>query len=112
MTRRDRIGSRRHRATFSSYTEEQDYHGNPNYAAETFREDVPVEMLSTSGGERIRGRQVTAETTHVMYSDYYNLEGVTAQMQALVGGVLYHVVSVLDMDGDRREIRVELKREQ
>jgi hypothetical protein len=82
MTRRDRIGSRRHRATFSSYTEEQDYHGNPNYAAETFRQDVPVEMLSTSGGERIRGRQVTAETTHV------------------------------DMDGDRREIRVELKREQ
>ena len=109
------IGKRQHRATFSQHDGTVDTHGNPTYATsddwDAVVSDWPVEMLATSGGERLRGRQVTAETTHVLFGEYYGGNSITTDMRAVINSVIYHVVSVLDENGDSRNLRVELKRE-
>lgn len=116
MTRRERSGARRHLAHVRKHNGELDAHGNPDYADagnwDTVIPDWPVELITTTGGETVRGKQVTAQTTHVFYGEYQGGSGVKADMRVEVDGIQYSVVSALDLDGDRREIRVEAKREE
>ena len=119
--RRERIGSRRHRCTFKQHDGTVDTHGNPTYTTTGDWDAVvsswPCELLTARGMEKIRGREVTAETTHVLFGDFAAAQSVAADMQAVVTNTTtgvtttYEVVSVLDIEGDGREIRVELKRE-
>ena len=115
MTRRERIGSRRYRATATQHDGTQDAAGNPTYTTagdwDTVVTAWPCEILTTTGSEMIRGRQVTAGTTHVMFGDYHYGSTITPDMRVTVGGVVYDVVAAYDPDGDRRELRVEAKRE-
>lgn len=113
--RRERIGNRRHRATVSRHDGTGDDHGNPTYTTSSDWDvvvtDWPVEMIAANGGETIRGRQVTEKTTHVLFGEYQGGKTIASEMRAVISGTTYQVVSALDVDGDSREIRVELKRE-
>lgn len=115
MTRRERIGSRRHRATFQQHDGTQDTHGNPTYPTtgdwDAVVTDWPCEMVAVNGGEQLRGRQVTSNATHVLFGEYHGADTVTTDMRCVVDSVTYQIVSTLDMDGENRELRVELKRQ-
>ena len=71
----------------------------------------PCEHLSSAGGEVIRGSQVNAVTTDVLLGEYYGGSDVTTDMRAVINGVTYEVVSVRDLLGKRKELRIELKKE-
>ena len=115
MSRRERIGSRQHRATVSQHDGTQDSHGTPTYETsgdwDAVVTDWPCEVVAVRGGETLRGRQVAAETTHVLFGEYHGGSSITPEMRAVISGTTYHVVSALDMDGDSRELRVEVRRE-
>jgi len=113
--RREKIGVRQHRATVSQHDGTVDTHGNPTYSTsgdwDVVVTDWPVEMLAVNGGESLRGRQVTDATTHVLYGEYHGGSSIIPEMKCVINSVIYQVVSVLDMDGMSRELRVEVKRE-
>lgn len=113
--RRKRIGSRRYRATIQQHDGTVDTHGNPTYKTDAdwdnFVCEWPCELLTVRGGENIRGRQVAEETTHVLFGEYFGAEGVTAKMRLVIDSVQYGIVSAFDPEGDRREMRIEAKRE-
>ena len=115
MSKRKKIGYRNHVATFQQHDASQDSHGQPSYPTggdwDTVVTDWPCELITTSGGESLRGRQVTETTTHVFYGEYFGAEGVTADMRMIVGGDTYAINTAYDPNGDRRELRVEAKRE-
>ena len=115
MSRRRKIGYRRYTATAKQHNGKQDEAGQPTYGTESDWTPIvsgwPVELIGVTGGERIRGRQVAAEATHVIYGEYYGGQGITPEARCVVDGRTFNVVNVLDMDGDHRELRVELKAE-
>ena len=108
-------GRRTHFAQFQKHNGTVDALGTPTYD-EPADWDVVVpqwtaEHLQTRGGEVLRGRQVAAVTTDVLYGEYYGAQGVLPEMRCVIDGVTYEVVAALDMDGRHREMRVELRRE-
>lgn len=113
MPKRFRAGSRRHQADFEQHDGTIGTHGNPTYKTsgdwDTIVSAWPCELLTTKGGESLRGRQVTADTTHVLFGEYQGATSVTTDMRAVIDGTTYDVVSVYDPDGDGREMRVELR---
>lgn len=113
MSRRNRIGLRRYSATFEQHNGNQDSSGNPTYpVAADWSPTVagwPVEFAGTSGTETPRGGQVSAETTHLIFGEYYGGEGISPLQRCYVDGRQFGVVSVLDVDGDHMEKRVELQ---
>ena len=115
MPKRQRLGRRIHQADFQLHNGNLDDSGTPTYTSEDDWQVViaawPCEVLNTSGGETLRGRQVTAETTHVLIGEYFGVEGVTTDMRIEVNGQTLAIVSVLDQDGDSYERRIEAKRE-
>ena len=92
-----------------------DIHGEPTLSDPTdwraVITDWPIEMLAVSGGESLRGRQVSDGTTHVLFGGYSGGRAITPEMQCVINGELYEIVSVLDVEGDRQELRVEVKKE-
>lgn len=115
MNRRQRIGNRRHSLDAKQHDGTTDSLGTPTYHVagdwDTVTSGWPVEMLVVSGGETLRGRQVTAQTTHVFYGEYYGGKDIEADMKVVVENVEYDVVTAYDPWGDRQEFRVEAKRE-
>jgi hypothetical protein len=112
---RQRIGNRRHVASFSRHNGNQDQTGAPTYGVDSdwssIIADWPCEMLTTGGGELLRGRQVTSSTTHVLIGDYYGADHVLATDRVLINGLTLEVVLAIDPDGDNVEMRIECKRE-
>lgn len=112
---RGAIGRRRHRATFLQHDGTQDGHGNPTYTTagdwDTLIASWPCELLTTTGGEVLRGKQVSAQTTHVLFGEYQGSSGITTSMKVTINNVEYGIVAVYDMDGDSKETRVECRRE-
>jgi head-tail adaptor len=110
-----KFGARRWRATVQQHDGTVDDHGQPTYSVDSDWDSVltglPVELLSTTGGETIRGRQTTAESSHIGYCDYHAGSSVTAGMRLVIDSHRYNVVAVLDELGKRRELRLELRRE-
>ena len=113
--RRERTGSRRYRADVQQHDATVDGHGSPTFTTagdwDTVVTGWPCEILTTTGGETIRGRQVSATTTHVLYGQFAGGSSITPEMRLVVNGVNYSVVSAYDPDGMRRKIRVEAKRQ-
>lgn len=111
--RRFRAGYRNHIARFDEYAGDADIHGQPQYTDSTQWDTVlrqwPAELIPTTGGETIRGRQVTAQTTHVLFGSYHGAEMLTAEMRCVLEGKTYGVVRVSNEEGRQQEIRVELK---
>ena len=113
--RRGRAGKRRHRASVIEHNGNQDDHGGYTFADpedyQTIVTGYPVELITTGGDERVRGRQLIAETTHVMYGEYHGGKSITSEMKVKIEGVTYEVIAAYDPQGDKREMRVEMKRE-
>ena len=108
------MGNRIHAATFKKHN------GNVENGQETlnkesdwttFTQNWPCELMAVRGGETIRGRQVAEHTTHVLFGEYYGAVGITPEMKCVIAGKTRNIVSVMDMDGDSREMRIELKEE-
>ena len=120
MPPRRKISTRRHRATAKLHNGNADSHGTPTYTSSVDWTEVvtawPCELLSVAGGEAIRGRQVAAETSHILFGEFHGGKSITPDCKVEVAGtdgqiVTYGVVTAYDMDGDNREYRVELTRE-
>ena len=112
---RKRHGQRRHKATAWQHDGSQDDAGQPTYSNDTDWSPVvtnwPVELVAVRGGETLRGRQVAAETTHVVFGEYFGGNGILPEHRCVIDGVTFGVVSAMDIDGLSTELRVELKRE-
>ena len=112
---RKREGYRTHLATFIKHNGNVDADGNPTYTNEAdWIPEVanwPVEVIGARGAEVIRGRAVAAETTHVLFGEFFGGEGIEATHICLLSGhdQRFGVVSSLDQSGDRRERRVEIR---
>lgn len=112
---RKRIGFRNHRALIQEHNGNQDDNGQPTYTVEAdwllVEPQWPVEMVAASGGERLRGRQVAASVTHVLFGEYFGAKEIRPDMRCIIDSSVYGIVSVLDKDGTSMEMRVEVKRE-
>lgn len=112
---RQRVGNRRHVARIEQHDGTLNGDGHPTYTTpgdwDTYVSSWPCEMLITGGGEVIRGRQVSDQTTAVFFGEYYGVQGTDPKMRISVGGVTYGIVSAYDADGDNREMRIEAKKE-
>ena len=112
---RNRVGHRRHRATFDSHNGNADTYGQPTYDNDadytTFVANWPCEFVSTVGGEMLRGRMVTAKSTHALFGNFAAVEGIDVKMRVTINGELYGITSANDPTGDRMEMRVELRKE-
>lgn len=70
-------------------------------------ESLPAEVVSVAGGEKLRGRQVAAETTVVATVRYRS--GIDATQRVVYESGTYGIVRAHDPYGDRREMRIEMK---
>lgn len=106
-------GLRRHRAKIEQHDGTVDAHGTPTYGTagdwDTVVLSWPCELLTTSGGEKLRGRQTSAETTHVFFGDYAAASSVTADMRVICNSRTFGIVSAYDANGDGREMRIEAR---
>lgn len=111
--RRRRIGKRRYNARFEEHDGSLDSHGSPTYTEpgdwDTVIESWPCELLTTTGGEKLNGRQVQATATAVFYGAYQYIADIKENMRVVVDDVTYYVVAAYDPEGDRRELRVECR---
>lgn len=115
MARKNRVGTWQHIATFQQHNGRKNDHGLPTVDVDSDWRTVlaswPCELMATSGGEQIRGRQVTAVTTHVLFGDYFAAKNVTPDLRVQVNGLTLQVISAFDPDGQQFEMRIEAKRE-
>jgi SPP1 family predicted phage head-tail adaptor len=100
-------GRKRNRITLQQATETLDGAGQPIRTWTTYLADYPVAIDQVTGGEALRGRQVSAETEIVFSGRWY--AGVTAQMRVSYDGRTLGVVRASDPYGDRRELRIECR---
>ena len=104
-------GRRRNRITLQQATEALDGAGQPIRTWTTYLADYPVAIDQVTGGltggETLRGRQVSAETEIVFSGRWY--AGVTAQMRMSYDGRTLGIVRASDPYGDRRELRIECR---
>jgi len=112
---RSKVGSRRYNATFQVHNGTLDAAGTPTYTTESDWQPIvagwPCEMKRASAGEVLRGSQVVAETTHVLFGEYFGATSVVPEARCVVDGQLFNITSVQDPDGFREEMRIELRRE-
>jgi SPP1 family predicted phage head-tail adaptor len=107
-------GKRRDNAQIQKHNGKVDDYGQPTYKVEADWETVvrwPCQFMSTSGGEFLRGRQVTAQSTHVLYGDYAAVRDVTPDMRVKIRGQVLGILDVSDLFGDQREMSIDAKRE-
>ena len=112
---RNTVGARQHTAIFTRHNGTVDAAGNPTYSVANdwlpINAGWPCERVAVTGGETLRGRQVTAETTHVLFGWWNSVKDITAADQVQIAGLTYSIVSVLDADGDNMTARIQCKRE-
>lgn len=111
---RKRYGFRNHFAKFTRHSGSVDAVGNPTYSDPEQWAKIgatwPCELMSTTAGETLRGRQVTAEATHVLYGANITKWGVMPKDRVTVAGMRLEIVAVLDSDGRGFESRVDARR--
>lgn len=97
------------RITIQTPTATQDAAGQPIRTWATFggTTSIPAGVEQVTGGETIRGRQVSAEAT-ILFTIRW-LSGVTTQMQVLYESKTWGILRVSDPYGDRREMRLECR---
>lgn len=112
---RKRIGMRRWIANFYQHNGSVDSYGQRTYSVSSDWDLVlskwPCELITTVGGEVIRGRMTNAKTTHVTYGEFYGSGSVTPKMRCTIDGKDYGVTCVIDQDGLQMERRIELRGE-
>lgn len=110
---RDFFKKRIHTAKIERHNGKADELGQPTYNnADDWRPLVaawPCEVLTGGGGERIRGRQVSANTTHVLIGDPAAVTEVRPEDRVTISGRVYNITAVYDPDGLGREYRIEAR---
>jgi hypothetical protein len=105
--------ARIHSVEFQKHNGTQDTLGQPTYGTDTDWDVVAqwrCELLTAGGGEKLRGRQVSANTSHVLIGDPAAVaDKVDPTCRAIIGGKTYNVTAVYDPDGLNREFRVECR---
>ena len=113
--KRKRYGARRHNAKFSKHNADADQHGQPLYSEPldwaTTISAWPCELVTTRGGEVLRGRQVTERTTHVLFGEYFGAATATVDQRVEIAGQTYAITAAYDADGLSQEMRVELRQQ-
>lgn len=116
MSIRKRVGMRRWIANFYEHNGNVDSYGQPTYKTGSDWEasvlNWPCELITTVGGEVIRGRMTNSKTTHVAYGEFAGAKDVTTKARCVIDGVNYGVTCVIDADGLQMERRIELRGEQ
>ncbi len=113
-TRRYRVGQRRDNAVFEKHNGNTDDYGTPTYTIDSDWDRVlswPCQFAGAKGGEFLRGRQISAESTHILYGDYSAVRDVSPDMRIKVRGLTLGILDVTDLFGDMREMVVDAKRE-
>ncbi len=107
-------GGRNYVAHFEEHNGQQDEHGNPTYSNDRHWRRVVsgwwCDVQTTTGGETPSGRSMSTTTTHVLVGEYYGAQNVQPNHRCFINGDQYEVVSVMDRDGLRRDMQIEVKR--
>lgn len=89
-------------------------HGEPTYERDedwkTIITELPATYRGVTGGEVVRGRQMDPETSsvlEVLYTPRTKL--INSRMRLLLGDRVLNIVSVLDVDGMKRELMIQTK---
>ena len=72
-----------------------------------YKRNVPAMAEQVSGGETLRGRQVSSEATTVFTTRW--LDGVTTKMRVVWGGATYHIVATGEVYAGLGEMRIQCK---
>jgi SPP1 family predicted phage head-tail adaptor len=101
-------GGLNNRITLQSATFAPDGAGQPIPTWATWgTANLPAKVEQVTGGETVRGRQVSAETQVVFTVRW--LAGVTPKMRVSWDGRTLGIVRASDPYGDRRELRIECR---
>lgn len=101
-------GQLSNRITLQTSTETLGASGQPLRTWATFgTANLPAKVETVTGGETIRGRQVSAEAA-ILFTIRW-LTGATTAMRVSFDGRTLGIVRVSDPYGDRRELRIECK---
>lgn len=115
MPYRKRIGARRWIGNFYRHDGTVDEYGTPTYDNDNDWDLVitgwPCELVTTVGGEVLRGRMVNEKTTHVAFGEFFGAQSPTTQDRLVINDVKYGIVSFIDADGLQTEARIELRGE-
>lgn len=109
------IGNRNWKAEFKQHNGNVDDYGQPTYDVEadwtSLIDDWPCELITTVGGEVIRGKMVTEKSTHVLYGDLTAVQSVDAQCSVYIDGDRYGIeAGPIDPDGRNMVARIEVRR--
>jgi len=115
MAYRKRIGQRRWTAVFTRHDGTVDALNRPTYETDGDWDVVgntwPCEVVTTVGGEVLRGRMVNEKTTHVAFGEFYGAADITVRDRCTIDGKKYGIVAIIDTDGLQSERRIELRGE-
>lgn len=112
-----RRGRRRYSIEIQQHDGTANDHGHPSYEVtadwDSVIAGVPASRETVSGGETLRGVQVTAETTDVFVCDWstMNAYSVTPEMRLKCDGQVYGIITIRDANGLNREAIIEARRE-
>lgn len=87
-----RGGSLHDRINIETATEAADGSGQLVRTWATYKANVPADHQDVTGGEPFRGRQVSAQASHLFR--IRTISGVTTEMRVNYGGTYYGIVNV------------------
>lgn len=105
-------GKRRHRITIETHNGNR-VEGEPTYRVDSdwnkLMEGVPASYQDVTGGERVRGFQMEAETNGLlMILSTPRTRSLKSKMRVKMGTRVLNIVSVLDLAGDERELAIQV----
>lgn len=87
-----RGGSLHDRINIETATEAADGSGQLIRTWATYKANVPADHQYVTGGEQFRGKQVSAQSSHVFR--IRTISGLTTEMRVLWGGTYYGIVNL------------------
>jgi hypothetical protein len=110
---RKRIGRRNYQALIESPPTALDEYGQRSYTTGSWTTVIDgwwCELVDLGGGEILDGVQTKESTQKVAIGDSPAIKGsINSQCRATIDGVVYGIVSVRDVAGDNRSLRVEMR---
>lgn len=98
-------GRLRHKIRIESPVNEQDEAGQVKVKEWALVARPFAEVLGVGGGESLRGRQIEAQTTHLVTIHWR--AGILPTMRVVHEGRLLNIVRVDDPEGDRRMLVIQ-----
>ena len=108
-----KIGDRNHVATIQRHNGTKDDHGQPTYTTDEDWDTVVsawfCELLGVKGGEMLRGRQVNAFASYVLYGNWNEVAEVLQSDRILINGQTLGILDVTDVTGRQMEMVIDAK---